>query len=353
MASALTVVMALVALACHAAGRTDSEQAGQALVNRYKSMIENDRVQGHLCETMMAWNVCNYAAVHFWDGTLFSELRTLDTTGLFAALDHQVAVGGPRVFRVLLKTTQVHAFFRAAWPVLLKHTVMSYVVVTCCSDETLESTASLLAALDSPQLVGWFAQNAAVVHPKLVPVPIGLNFHALAKRPALNTPETQNTLLLGLRDRALAESRQLTVLVSFNAHPELRRGVEVDLRRSLPGRAVRRLSASSRQVVWRRYLSTEFVASPPGNGKDCHRTWEALALGAIPIVLRDPPFDRVYTGFPVALVNSYRNITIDQLEAWRTELRPAMDALLRSPQRLTSRYWMERIVAAGEGRLTA
>lgn len=30
--------------------------------------------------------------------------------------------------------------------------------------------------------------------------------------------------------------------------------------------------------------NSRFVVSPPGNGIDCHRTWEALALGAIPIV---------------------------------------------------------------------
>jgi hypothetical protein len=29
-----------------------------------------------------------------------------------------------------------------------------------------------------------------------------------------------------------------------------------------------------------------FVLSPPGNGIDCHRTWEALFLGAIPVVKR-------------------------------------------------------------------
>jgi len=29
-----------------------------------------------------------------------------------------------------------------------------------------------------------------------------------------------------------------------------------------------------------------FILSPPGNGNDCHRTWEALYLGAIPIVLK-------------------------------------------------------------------
>ena len=31
---------------------------------------------------------------------------------------------------------------------------------------------------------------------------------------------------------------------------------------------------------------SKFVLSPPGNGADCHRTWESMYLGAIPIVKR-------------------------------------------------------------------
>jgi hypothetical protein len=36
----------------------------------------------------------------------------------------------------------------------------------------------------------------------------------------------------------------------------------------------------------RELLKSRFVLSPPGNGMDCHRTWEALYLGAIPVVKR-------------------------------------------------------------------
>lgn len=32
-------------------------------------------------------------------------------------------------------------------------------------------------------------------------------------------------------------------------------------------------------------LRSKYVLSPPGNGADCHRTWEALYLGAVPVVL--------------------------------------------------------------------
>jgi hypothetical protein len=33
-------------------------------------------------------------------------------------------------------------------------------------------------------------------------------------------------------------------------------------------------------------LRSKYVLSPPGNGPDCHRTWEALYLGSTPVVHR-------------------------------------------------------------------
>ncbi|CAK9052294.1 unnamed protein product [Durusdinium trenchii] len=38
-----------------------------------------------------------------------------------------------------------------------------------------------------------------------------------------------------------------------------------------------------------------YVLSPPGKGYDCTRTWEALAMGSMPLILRDEDFDqRIY-----------------------------------------------------------
>ena len=49
-----------------------------------------------------------------------------------------------------------------------------------------------------------------------------------------------------------------------------------------------------------------FVASPPGNGLQSHRTWEALAAGRVPIVLRTGgPMDDLYEGLPVLLVDGW------------------------------------------------
>ena len=47
-----------------------------------------------------------------------------------------------------------------------------------------------------------------------------------------------------------------------------------------------------------------FVVSPPGNGIDCHRTWESLYLGCIPIVIKNYIYDG-WQDLPILQVNNY------------------------------------------------
>jgi hypothetical protein len=53
---------------------------------------------------------------------------------------------------------------------------------------------------------------------------------------------------------------------------------------------------------------SKYVLSPPGNGPDCHRTWEAIYLGAIPIVKRAFwPFCNV--SLPVAVIDRWEQLS--------------------------------------------
>ena len=58
-----------------------------------------------------------------------------------------------------------------------------------------------------------------------------------------------------------------------------------------------------------------FVASPAGVNADCHRTWEALLCGAIPIVRRGSHMDAHYEGLPVLLVGEWEEVTEELLHA--------------------------------------
>jgi hypothetical protein len=65
-------------------------------------------------------------------------------------------------------------------------------------------------------------------------------------------------------------------------------------------------------------LRSKFVISPPGNGPDCHRTWEAMYLGAIPIVKKSSwPFQ--HKDLPVIQVENW-----DELQNYLGWVLPAM-----------------------------
>jgi hypothetical protein len=106
-----------------------------------------------------------------------------------------------------------------------------------------------------------------------------------------------------------------------------------------------------RLQLWREKTRYAFVVSPHGNGLDCHRTWESLALGNIVIVKRSP-LDPLYQGLPVVIVNEWSEITAQNLLGWhRQHCKVFADPDFRN--RLTNRYWIDRIRTTARQRLPA
>jgi len=60
--------------------------------------------------------------------------------------------------------------------------------------------------------------------------------------------------------------------------------------------------------------SYKFVVSPEGNGIDCHRHYEALMAGCIPIIERNPLTEAKYEGCPILWTDDYSEITPEYLE---------------------------------------
>lgn len=67
--------------------------------------------------------------------------------------------------------------------------------------------------------------------------------------------------------------------------------------------------------------SYKFVISPEGNGIDCHRHYEALIAGCIPIIERHPLTEGKYQDCPVLWTNDYSEITPTYLEAKYEEMK--------------------------------
>ena len=82
----------------------------------------------------------------------------------------------------------------------------------------------------------------------------------------------------------------------------------------------------------------KFAFSPPGNGVDCHRTWEALYLGVVPIVKKSPSMCG-FSELPILLVNNWEDISYTYLEEKYEEMRTKMFDL----SKMKISYWKKRI----------
>lgn len=196
--------------------------------------------------------------------------------------------------------------------------------------------------LNSDKLIAWFAPNIVLKHEKLVPLPLGnkWNWHSashhgeddkksiilqiltrLASNPENNFRHPKTNLLFvrmeagtndnpkhaptkGHRRKALAAARK--VLEGRNSTHVLFDEHAYDCASKLDNEA--RMFADY-MFAMRQY---KYVLSPPGNGPDTHRTWEALLMGSIPIVERSA-FEGLYADLPVLVVDDWDTLSFENL----------------------------------------
>ena len=206
-------------------------------------------------------------------------------------------------------------------------------------------SAVVEALLASPHLTRWFTQNLAGTHAKLRGVPIGLDLHSSAQGPLSRFLD-----LDAARRRApLFEERPCCAIYVDGGKVAQWGGVERTdrhaVKEDLEQCSLARFHEGrlSQQKVWEEYGHQRFVVSSAGNGMDCHRTWELLLLGTIPIV-RSGPLDALYDGLPVAIVRQWRdacNATL--LREWSERLGPLTASAYR---KITYERFMSTLPAA-------
>ena len=209
------------------------------------------------------------------------------------------------------------------------------------------SEQDFLTFIESPKVIHWFAQNAVLKHPKLSSIPIGLDYHTMSQGdshwgPKIS-PTNQEQLLQSIHDAAVPLSeRILKAHANFHFLMTTKYGADrVRAKELIPLDLVdyetRRVD---RETTWRNQSKHAFVISPHGNGLDCHRTWEALCLGCIPIV-RTSPLDALFADLPVYIVNDWSDVTEINLRKVLNEFSQRKFDL----NRLTLKYWMDKINA--------
>lgn len=216
-----------------------------------------------------------------------------------------------------------------------------FILVTNNSDWTIPDDVQedYNELIDHPLLVHWFSQNCIIEHPKITKVPIGLDYHSLTpsrqkqflwSRPEIHSwgpkinPLMQEQELFDIqRNSKPFYDRQLKAYANFHFLMITRYGkidrvdafntVSKDLVFYEPRKCFRKES-------WEKMSRHAFVLSPQGNGIDCHRTWEALCLGCIPIV-KTSGLDSLFDELPVWIVSEWSDVTEENMRQKINEFR--------------------------------
>lgn len=86
--------------------------------------------------------------------------------------------------------------------------------------------------------------------------------------------------------------------------------------------------------------ASKFVLCPRGNGIDTHRFWEAVYLGAIPVVETATPFCSWSESIPMLTVDCLQNVTKDMLEQTWKDIKSKQWSL----DHAKFSYWRKRIL---------
>ncbi len=208
---------------------------------------------------------------------------------------------------------------------------VGYILVSHNGDEKIDE--EVLKFVDG-KIIKWYGINVVVKHPKVVPVPLGIenlhyyvlgipgNFQAVKK---LNLPK-KNKIFYGFTLASNKEKRQ-PALDCLSKHP---------LAETLKGR----------WLTFRPYLKLlagyKFTASPEGSSIEGHRNWDALYMGVSPIVTRSVTTEYFKSlGIPMWVVDDWHeldNLTEEDLGKKHKELWQGFDE-----SKLYMDYWVNKI----------
>ena len=209
-----------------------------------------------------------------------------------------------------------------------------------------------LEYINHPLIKHWFTWNKPYEHIKVTCLPIGLNYDRqqiilmkflnfktpikpnerklLCMNCSLNTSNTRGTLL----HKVLNEWKGFCeVLPSIPFIKEYINPSFVDGKIKI---------MVTNPKCYNLISNYKFILSPQGAGLDCHRTWEALYLDIIPIVLSSS-IKEIYEELPILVVKDWNEITEELLNEKYREIALKKERGEYNRAKMYLDYWLNRI----------
>jgi len=235
---------------------------------------------------------------------------------------------------------------------ILLNLTHTFVLVTgdsdlCVPKEALSKEETLIL-LNSKLLLKWYTQNSRVQeNNKIIQMPIGLDYHTILRNPNCSWRLSQEGILPKQQENILIDiiksakpfyERNTKIYVNFTIKSDRfnQRQSALD---TIPNELMDiNTNFIVRSQTWKNMINYTFVLSPTGIGLDCHRTWEALCLGCIPIVCVKE-FTTMFNELPVLVISNWNEVTKELLENTIKDFKNRTF----NKEKLTLKYWIRNI----------
>jgi len=179
----------------------------------------------------------------------------------------------------------------------------------------------------------WFSNNVETTHPKVTAIPIGM-LQSVEKEQILS-----DQISLGVQPPV--NTCTMCFLRNIPCNPNPREGIYELLGGGPWITAKGGFEHIPADIFYQDMRHHPFTISPPGAGPDCHRHWEAIALGSIPIVIRSRATD-ILADMPCLRIDHWAQVTERLLMNEHAKLHERFSH--DSMKKLDMGYWRERIL---------
>lgn len=195
---------------------------------------------------------------------------------------------------ILVQGNMLESFFSTIHP----NISVPYCVATYHND--VASPGKFVSYLDDPRIIAWFGINPTISnHPKFFAVPVGIPQDYII-------PHQSHAQIQGHFNQLRSRPKHKMLYVNYCPYTNPMRDYITDLFKEEPFCTVGKFVPIF--TFWQEIAQHKFTLSPPGKGIDCFRTWEAILLGSIPIVISSP-LNELYKDLPILVINDWHEIT--------------------------------------------
>ena len=187
---------------------------------------------------------------------------------------------------IFIYTHLLDSFFKIIYPHLNK-----FILITHNSDH--EISDKYLLYLNENKILGWYSQNINLIHNKLIALPIGIA-NSQWRHGDLN-----NLKIIKHKNNIKINLLYINFSIGTNRNV---RGPIMNKFKNLEYATV------EKKISHINYLDNlskhKFCLVPPGNGIDCHRTWECIYLGVIPIIINHI-HNNNFNDLPILIIDNW------------------------------------------------